>query len=175
MKIGILVPQSKVHATIGKNFVNGIKMVGDFTVIVEGIGYGDNPKLIADKMDKFSMQDDVDCIVGLVGDRDLTSLYEKANALELLAIFARLGAFPDVNIPDNKFAFSLSLNTCNAISYLGPWFQAKNWRKIGVSGSFNDVGYGFLKSLEDALILMERNFLDIILRHSTQDLMKQNV
>ena len=153
-KLGLLIPQSKSHQQIGKDFINGLRLKldsNDWSVVVEGIGFGNDGKGIIDKMDKLSFQEDVDAIVGFVGDHDLGALYAQANVLEIPSVFVRLGAFPDIKTLDNKYAFTLSFGLCEGLDYLGSWLVENNLRKVAVSGSFNDVGYGFVTSLEKSL------------------------
>lgn len=153
-KLGVLVPQSKSHLRIGKDFINGLRLNLDseeWSIVVEGIGLGNDSQTIVDKMDKLSFQEDVSAIIGFVGDRELTALYEKANVLEVPSVFVRLGAFPDIHLEDNEYAFTLSYGLCDGLEHLGTWLVKNNLKNVAVSGSYNDVGYGFISSLEKSL------------------------
>ena len=153
MKIGILIPQSKSHATIGKDFVNGVRLqnIDGLEIIIEGIGFGNDAELITNKMDKLVIQDDVSAILGLVGDFGLDTLYKKANGLETPAIFARIGAFPNIQLDKNEYAFTLSYGLSEGLIQLGDWFVKNDYKNVAISGSFNDVGYGLTLALESSL------------------------
>ncbi|PHR37111.1 MAG: hypothetical protein COA38_00025 [Fluviicola sp.] len=153
MKIGLLLPQSKVYATMGKDFVNGLRLlnIDGLELVIEGIGFGNDTDLITSKMDKLVMQDDVAAIIGLVGDFGLDSLYDKANGLEIPAVFARLGAFPNIQLDKNEYAFTLSYGLSEGLYQLGDWFVENDYKNVATSGSFNDIGYGLTYALESSL------------------------
>lgn len=153
MKIGILIPQSKAYASIGKDFVNGIRLldIKGLEFIIEGIGFGNDADMIANKMDMLAIQEDVSAIIGLVGDFELSALYDKANGLELPSVFARLGAFPNIQPDNNEYAFTLSYGLSEGLAQLGKWFVENEYKKVATSGSFNDIGYGLTKALETSL------------------------
>lgn len=146
-------PQSKSYPTLGRDFVNGVKLLDSdgITIVVEGIGLGDNVEAINDKIDKLVLQEGVDAILGLFGDNGLVQLYEKVNSIEVPTVFARMGAYPDVISTENKYAFTLSYGLCDSLNFLGEWLVEHEYKQVGVSGSFNDAGYGFLNSLQESL------------------------
>lgn len=152
-KIGVLVPQSKSYPGIGRDFTNGIKSMtsSETNILVEGIGIGDNVQVVCDKIDKLVLQEDVDGIVALVGDNGLITAYEKVNELQVPTVFARMGAYPDIQLDGNRFAYTLSYGLCDSLRFLGEWLPRNGFEKVGVSGSFNDAGYGFLQTLEGSL------------------------
>jgi len=152
-KIGVLVPQSKSYPSLGKDFINGIRLMSlnDASIIVEGIGHGDDSKGISERIDKLVLQEDVSAIVGLFGDHNLPQIYEKVNSLEVPTIIARMGAYPDIDVENNKYAFTLSYGLCDSLNFIGEWLVNNGFKQIGVSGSFNEAGYGFLSSLEKSL------------------------
>jgi hypothetical protein len=160
LKVGVLIPQSKAFPKLGKEFIDGLKLLFSEknTFIVEGIGYGDHTQEICNKIDKLVLQDDVNAIVGYVGDYGLHSLLEKVNLLEIPAIFARLGAYPNINFKNNKYAFTLSYGLCDSLNLLSQWLIDSGYKKIGVSNSFNDAGYGFVKSLEKSIYKLGGEF-----------------
>lgn len=152
-KIGVLLPQSKTYQTIGREFMNGLRLLPgeDYSFIVEGIGLGNNSQVICDRIDKLSLQENVSAVIGFVGDHDLKVLHEKVNNLQLPTLFVRLGAFPDIKTENNRYAINLSYGLCDAISLLGDWFVNNGYGKVAVTGSFNDIGYGFTEALEKPL------------------------
>lgn len=152
-KIGVLLPQSKAYQTLGKEFINGLKLNfnSEDTFIVEGIGMGNDVQLIMDRIDKMSLQDDVSVIVGLVGDNNLHTIYDKVNGLEVPTILVRMGAFPNLTLDNNQFAYTLSFGICDALQSLGGWFVKNGYSQVAMAGSFNDIGYGFSKALESSL------------------------
>ena len=152
-KIGVLVPQSKTYPTLGKEFINGLKLNDseEISFLIEGIGLGENVEMICEKMDKLVLQEDVHAIVGLFGDNRLAVAYEKVNSLEIPTVFGRLGAHQDIILENNKYAFTLSYGMCDALAFLGKWLVNNDFRNIGISGSFNDVGYGFVQTFEKSL------------------------
>jgi hypothetical protein len=152
-KVGLLIPQSQAYKTIGRDFVRGFKFLGDneVEVIIEGIGVGNDTDLTTNLIDKLVIQNEVDIIVGLVGDFQLDVLYNKINGLEIPTIFARVGAFPNIQPEQNEYGFTLSYGLSEGLYKLGGWFVENSWNKVATSGSFNDIGYGLVRALELAL------------------------
>ncbi len=152
-KIGVLIPQSKTYPTLGKEFLNGIKLSNneDYSFLVEGIGMGNDADGICDKLDRLVLQEDIAAVVCFVGDHNLNLLYDKVNGLEVPAIFVRFGAFPNIKAENNKYAFTLSYGICDGLASLGTWLVENGKKEIAVSGSFNDVGYGMLTALEKTI------------------------
>jgi len=152
-KVGVLLPQSQTYKSIGRDFVRGFQLSDDqeFEIVIEGIGIGNDAELTSNLIDKLVLQKQVDIIIGLVGDFDLSVLYEKVNGLEVPAVFARFGAFPNIKTKGNKYAFTLSYGLSEGLYQAGQWCVEQGWNKVATSGSFNDIGYGFVRSLEMGL------------------------
>ncbi|GAB5416282.1 MAG: hypothetical protein Crog4KO_11340 [Crocinitomicaceae bacterium] len=152
-KVGVLIPQSKAYPVLGKEFLNGLRLEenDDYTIIVEGIGMGNDTEAICDRLDKLVLQEEISALIGFVGDNNLKLLYEKVNSLEVPTIFVRLGAFPNIEMENNEYCFSLSLDICDGLFNLGSHVVEKGGKEIAVSGSFNDVGYGLVEVLERSI------------------------
>lgn len=159
-KVGVLIPQSKTYPTLGKDLLNGLKLTnnGDYSFLVEGIGMGSDTEGICDKLDKLVLQEEIEAVVCFVGDHNLALIYEKINGLEVPGIFVRFGAFPNIKIENNKYAFTLSYGMCDGLASLGDWLVNNGKKDIAVSGSFNDVGYGMLTALETTIYAAEGAF-----------------
>lgn len=153
-KIGVLIPQSNAYPTIGRDFIDGLRFgFGNQSpeIIIEGIGFANHTEEILTKIEKLVIQDNVKCIVALLGDQGLETIYAKMNSLETPMFIANMGSFPFKPIENNAYVFTVSYDICESLNILGKWAVENNLKKIGVSGSFNDVGYGYTRALESSL------------------------
>lgn len=65
MKIGILLPQSKQYPSLDRDFMRGMKLNDlDVKFFIESIGIGADEKIIIEKMQKLSLQEDISIFIG---------------------------------------------------------------------------------------------------------------
>lgn len=156
IKIGTLIPHSKSYPAMGKDFVNGLKLGVknanfDCSFIVEGIGLGADEKVIIDKAQKLTIQDDVSIITGLLGHIGIEELQEYVKNTEVMLLYSDLGATIPKSVKNNPWVF------CNSLElYLSAMLFGKNavkwgYKNIALSSSYYDSGYGFTAALEKTL------------------------
>lgn len=123
----------------------------DHSIYLEGIGFGNQVDDVLSKIDKLHYQEDVDIIIGYLGDYKLERIFEKLNSLEIKSVIARLGAYPDLKYPNNQFVHSISYNLCESVQDAVKWGIKNGDKKVAVSGSFYEAGYGFMSALQETL------------------------
>ncbi len=152
MKIGILLPHSKVEPGMGKSFIDAIheNVPGEYTFCIESIGFAENPERNASGYEKLVFQEKANVVIALLGEYGIEHLYEKAEALQVPLLVTTLGAKAS-NAVRNDYVFELSYGMVDAMSAIGNLCADRRWKKLGYSSSFNDAGYGFLRALEYSL------------------------
>jgi len=155
-KIGVLIPHSKTYPTMGKDYINGLKLGAKdssitYSFIVEGIGLGADQKVIIDKAQKLTNQDDVHVITGLLGHIGIDELEEYAKSLEVVLLYSDLGATIPKETKENSWVFCNSFELYKSASLFG--LHAANWghKNIAISTSYYDAGYGLASALGKTL------------------------
>jgi branched-chain amino acid transport system substrate-binding protein len=153
MKIGLLVPQSKQYPALDRDFVRGIKLSGlEGKYYVESIGRGADDKLIIDKIQKMSLQEDIQVIIAFFGHRDMDNVYAYTSQNDILLIVSEIGATLPYAMAPQPGVFINSLGLTESAYLLGGYFStAGQYRNIAISSSYYDVGYGIQSALEMAL------------------------
>lgn len=155
LKIGALIPHSKTYSTIGKDFLNGFRLAvegaPELTLIVEGIGLGEDPGLIIDKAQKLVHQEDVLMITGLLGHRGITELCDFAESMQVPVLYSDLGATIPIELKSHSWAYCNSLDLFGSAMRLGENLNRWGHSDITVSTNYYDAGYGLCAALEKTL------------------------
>ncbi len=151
-KIGVLLPNSKTYPKLSKEFMAGLtlNLPEDFEIKIEGIGFGENPKVIKSAIQKLVYQENVSILTGLLGHKDLDDICEFVHNLDETLIFSNLGASVPLNLNKWPKIFCNSFQLNKSTYLLGNLFSQEKFKKIGISTCYNDAGYGFNKILETA-------------------------
>lgn len=156
VNVGVLVPHSKTYPTMGKDYINGLKLGtksanNTYSFIIEGIGLGADEKVIIDKAQKFAIQDDVHIITGLMGHIGLDDLQDYTKNMEIVLLYSDLGAtIPKVN-SKNPWAFCNSFELYKSAMLFGEYAPKWGYKNIAISSSYYDSGYGLIGALEKTL------------------------
>ncbi|WP_343707002.1 ABC transporter substrate-binding protein [Flavobacterium sp.] len=150
IKIGVLLPKSQQYPSLNKDFIRGLKLNNlNVKFFVESIGIGADEKLIIDKLQKFTFQEDISIVIGFLGHRNIPEVYKYASSNDILLLVADLGATTHYQTSGHKGIFINSLGLTDSCYHLGKYFSDKKY-KISTSTSFYDSGYGMLHALEYA-------------------------
>lgn len=152
--IGVLLPQSKAYPRIGKQFIDGLRQrfgEEEFKLSIEDVGFGADVNAVISSLDRLVLQNDVDVIVGFFGNLELDVVYDKINALEVPAVMVDFGVHQRVQSEGNKYMFSVSLDLSRSVEVFGKWASEKGLKQVGVSGSFNDIGYGLVAAAQKSI------------------------
>lgn len=153
-KIGVLLPHSKQHPTMSKEFMNGLRLSlpdTDYKFYVEGIGFGDKPEEVINIAQKFINQEEISITTGILGHRGLEQILAFFENMDEPLIYTDFGTVKPVNLTDKNGIFCNSLNLYEATYTLGKYFINKGYKNIATSTSYYGAGYGFTKAMEEAL------------------------
>ncbi|MBL7558206.1 ABC transporter substrate-binding protein [Olleya sp. YSTF-M6] len=153
-KIGVLLPQSKVHPTMVKDFVDGLKLMmpsSNYSFCIEGIGLGDNAETVINAIQKLVYQEDVVLITGLLGHRGLGEILDYVEGTELPFLYADFGATMPLDLSKRKNIFCNSLDLYQACNALGRHLISRGLSRIMTSTCYYESGYGFTQALHDTL------------------------
>jgi branched-chain amino acid transport system substrate-binding protein len=159
--IGVLLPQSNAFPTMGKEFVRGLKLAlknDDVKLLVEGIGFGENPKQLINLAQKLYTQEDVFLITGLLGHRGISELSDFVSATEELLIFSDVGAKLPQQLNNKKGVFCNSFDLCESAYVTGKEFVKNNFKNVAISSCYYDSGYDFTRALELGMEQSESQF-----------------
>lgn len=150
IKIGILLPKSQQYPSLDKDFIRGLKLNNlNVKFFVESIGIGADEKLIIDKLQKFTFQEDISIVIGFLGHRNIPEVYKYAANNDILLLVADLGATTPYQTSEHKGIFINSLGLTDSCYFLGQYFS-NNEYQVATSTSYYDSGYGLLSALEYA-------------------------
>jgi hypothetical protein len=72
IKIGVLLPQSKQYNTLDRDFIRGIRLNNlNAKLHIENIGIGADAQIIIEKIQKLSLQEDINLFVGFFGHHNI--------------------------------------------------------------------------------------------------------
>jgi ABC-type branched-subunit amino acid transport system substrate-binding protein len=151
-KIGVLLPQSNAYPTIGKDFLNGLRLgLGNNPpqITVESIGLGSDIKQMSMAAQKLVFQENVSLTTGLVGDHGFSALTDFYTKNDEVLLVATLGSQLPLPLPEGVFQNSFGL--ARSLKVLGAYLSKDPNLKIATSTSYFDAGYGFLSALENGL------------------------
>lgn len=151
-KIGVLLPQSNAYPTIGKDFLNGLRLglgTNPPQIAVESIGLGSDIKQMSMAAQKLVFQENVNLTTGLVGDHGFSALTDFYTKNDEVLLVATLGSQLPLELPEGVFQNSFGL--ASSLKALGAYLSKDNHLKIATSTSYFDAGFGFLSALENGL------------------------
>lgn len=151
-KIGVLLPQSNAYPTIGKDFLNGLRLgLGNNPpqIVVESIGLGSDIKQMSMAAQKLVFQENVIITTGLVGDHGFSALTDFYTKNDEVLFVATMGAQLPLELPEGVFQNSFGLAT--SLQALGAYLPNDAHLKLATSTSYFDAGYGFLSAFEKGI------------------------
>lgn len=159
MKIGILLPQSKQYPSLDRDFMRGMKL-NDLNVkfFIESIGIGADEKIIIEKMQKLSLQEDISIFIGFLGHRNIQSVYDYASNHNLFLLATDMGSTLPYALPKKQGVYINSFGIAESSYHLGAYFASQNYKNIATSSSYYDSGYGINQAIEMALYQNDSQF-----------------
>ena len=154
LHIGVLLPQSKEHSSLGKDFVNGLRLGlagSDFNLEVEGIGFGSNSETVINAIQKLTNQYELSCLTGILGHTGLSQILDHVEGAGEPMIYADFGATRPLDLSERKHIFCNSLDLYGATELLGSYFLDNNLLKVATSTCYYESGYGFIDAMKRTL------------------------
>lgn len=151
LRIGVLVPQSKEYPLMAKEFINGFKLsMPDITCVIEGIGFGNDPKKVIDAIQKLVLQEDVTIITGILGHNGLIEVLQYVESLDVQLVYTTIQANKSIKL-DTKNSFCNPFNLYEATYNLGKYLVQNKKKNIAVTTCYYEAGYGLSQALEEAI------------------------
>jgi len=153
-KIGVLLPQSKHHPTMTKEFMNGLKLSllnKEYKLYIEGIGLGNDAEAVINAAQKLINQEDVNLTTGILGHRDLSKVLDFFNHMEETIVYTDFGATKALDLTTRQNIFCNSLDLYNATYSLGKYLINKGTKYVGTSTCFYESGYSFIEAMHNSL------------------------
>lgn len=148
MKIGILLPLSKVYPGIGQEFMDGLqsylKLKERDNVVSfqkEGIGFGADEKDVYQKAEKLLISDDVDVLVAYLDEKVLYLLYPLVQATGKLMIVVNPGANYPLQWVPQPTVIRLNLQHAFMCWLSGALAAKQPAAKAALASSYYDCGY----------------------------------
>lgn len=151
VKIGVLLPHSKQYNTLDSDFIRGIRLNNlNAKLHIENIGIGVDEQIIIEKLQKLSLQEDINLFIGFFGHHNIEQVYQYASDNGIILIASELGATLPVGKPKYDGIFINSFSMIESAHFLGKYFSENNYKKISSASSFYDAGYGLLEAIESS-------------------------
>lgn len=148
----MLLPQSKQYPFLDRDFMRGIKLNGlNVKFFIESIGIGADEKMIIDKMQKLSFQEDITIFIGFFGHRNIASVYEYASSHDLFLLATDIGSTLPYASQKKRGVYINTFGIAESSFYLGEYLAAQNYKNIATSSSYYDSGYGINQAIEIGL------------------------
>ena len=153
IKIGVLLPQSIQYNTLDRDFIRGIRLNNlDAKLHIENIGIGANEQNIIEKIQKLSLQEEINLFIGFFGHHNIQQVYEYASDNGIILIASEMGAKIPVGNPKYDGVFINSFSMIESVHFLGKYFSDNNYTKICSATSFYDAGYSLLEAIGSAFV-----------------------
>lgn len=145
MKIALLLPTSDMFPTLGRDFLNGFKLVPkqngeNFKFIIESIGKAADDEVLK-IADKLLLQEAVDLTISFCSVFQLEDLVIKFGQYKSPLIFVDLGGSLPKKVHFNPYVLHHSLHLCNSAYTAGQYAAERIGKKGALISSFYDGGY----------------------------------
>ncbi|MFI8379188.1 ABC transporter substrate-binding protein [Leeuwenhoekiella sp. NPDC079379] len=154
VQVGVLLPQSKEHPKLGRDFVDGLRLGiggGQLHLEVEGIGFGNNLESVINAIQKLSNQRELSFLTGILGHKGLSQILDHVESIGEQMIYADFGATQPLDLSKRKHITCNSLDLYGATELLGRYFLDNKLFKVATSTCYYESGYGFIEAIQNTL------------------------
>ncbi len=160
MKVGVLVPQSKLYPRLGKDFVNGFRF-GDATfpnrtieIVIQTLASGQFRDGFKDVCHAMQLQHQVDAIVGFAETPALDDMATFTEENRLPLIVTNIGGKLPVGIEPSPFLFFNGLDQWQSMWLLGKYVGQQVGDQYLVASEYYEGGYDFTMAFQEGLKLV---------------------
>jgi branched-chain amino acid transport system substrate-binding protein len=178
VKVGLLVPRSKVYPYLHESFINGVQLsldqaaeqVGRRRVqfVIEMIGA--SPSTTQQKAEKLISADQVDLIIGVMGPSTAGRLRETLEQSQTVGLIADGGANVPRETEESPYLYYSSLGAWQASWGMGRWAAANLGGSSSISTSFYEAGYDNLYAFRQGFESAGGRVLGTHVTHGPNDL-----
>lgn len=147
LKVGVLVPRSRQFMELGIQFISGIRDVFDrylskkYALFIEDVGVEAGKNIVMEKCQRLLLQYQTDIVIAFVGNQVACELSRYFDSLGKILIITNMGENHIVH-PVSPFVFDHSMGISSACREMGLYLAQNGKKKILVTSSFYDSGYG---------------------------------
>lgn len=158
MKIGILLPTSKLYPSIIVDFNAGVRMalaqfgrMNDVEIVFENIHQGTDKSIVMNAVSKLVLQHQTDVNILFANYLILEDIASSLNALETPLIITNIGGNAPIFFNVNEFIFSNSIGFWESANMAAQWAVEKFGPKTAHGSYFYEAGYGMYTAFCEAL------------------------
>ncbi|PKV49355.1 ABC-type branched-subunit amino acid transport system substrate-binding protein [Aquimarina sp. MAR_2010_214] len=151
-KIGVLIPQSNAYPTMGKSFLNGMRLAIEgieTELVIESIGFGSDQKQLINSFQKLCYQENVKITTGIIGHTGFKELSDFTFNNQETLLAANFGSKRPIKLPNGVFQNSLGLY--DSLHKLVHYLLEHKKYKVATSTCYYEAGYGFIEALDDII------------------------
>lgn len=153
MKLGVIVPSSRMYPELSRDFVNGIRyalkkdgLESEVNLLIEGIGNGTDKSKISSIVNKFGLQDQVDAIVLFSNIILLEEVLSEIDALQIPTILTNMGGNIINLFGSREYCVTNSLGLWES-AYVAAQYGVKEFgKKVSHGSYFYEAGYRMYES-----------------------------
>ncbi len=161
MKIGILLPTSKLYPSLMVDFAAGARMAlaqfdlsNDVEFVFESIQQGTDKNIVLNAVNKLVLQHQTDVNILFSNYLIMEDIASSLNALQTPLIVTNMGGNPPVLFDTGEYLFLNSFGLWESAIKSAQWAVEKFGPKVAHGSYFYEAGYGiyssFCKGLQDA-------------------------
>jgi len=147
LKIGVIVPRSRQFADLGIQFMSGIREgfarypSAQYGLFIEDVGVEAGKNMVMEKCQRLLLQYQTDIVIAFVGNQVTPELSKFFDTLGKLLIVTNMGENHIIH-PFSPFVFDHTMGLREACWEMGKYIAQSGKKRILVTSSFYDSGYG---------------------------------
>ncbi|NHN28094.1 ABC transporter substrate-binding protein [Flavobacterium jejuense] len=161
MKLGLLLPTSKIYPTLSIDFMSGLRLAfkeqksEDIEILYQGIENGGNKDLITNELNKMVLQNQVDLNIVFANPIFTDEIANTTKALQRPVIITNMGANLPIFKINSPYVLINSLNLWESAFSAASFGIKKFGKKVAHGSYFYEAGYQLYQSFVDGVIKNE--------------------
>lgn len=168
VKVGVLLPYSKVYAALGNSITNGMQMYLDGVNNVAGgrsiqlikEDEENDPQVSLTKLGKFIDQDKVDIFTGVVSSAVALALRDRLDGAKLVSIICNAGANDVTGKRKSPYIFRSSFSQWQVTYPFGSWVAQNVSKKVLTIAADYAAGHEFQDAFKQSFVKAGGTILD---------------
>ncbi|MCB9448744.1 MAG: ABC transporter substrate-binding protein [Flavobacteriales bacterium] len=154
MPVGLLIPNSTIYPSLGRDFVQGIRLGFDGNELplkMEGIGLGAKSSECETALQKLSIEHNINTSIAYTGNAVLPDLVAHFTDPKSLLIHTNLGGHLPCDIPDNRQVIHNAFDLWYNAWCLGRHMAKEGHKEVLYIGTYYEGGYQMPYALDQGL------------------------
>lgn len=159
MKIGLLLPTSKMYPSLAMDFTSGIRLAikkagyeNEIQLVLENIGNGTNKERIISALNKLVIQEQTDINILFINSILLTEVTETAKALKRPLIITNIGANIPADFYGDDYLLMNSFNLWESAYMAAKWGVENKGKKLAHGSYYYEAGYQLYECFSQGLL-----------------------